>query len=370
MTAPDIVHLVGTVVIDDVTTAAEVWISGGTFTFTKPELALGQKVQNITGTVLPGLVDVHCHIGLDAHGPTSLDTARRQATTDRETGVLLVRDCGSPLDTSELTGLDQVARGLPRLIRCGQHIARTKRYLRNYALELESSRELPQALGSQAERGDGWTKIVADWIDREVGDLTPLWDREDLIAGIAASHDRGAKVTAHTFATESIDDLFDAGIDCIEHGTGMTPAHMERAAATGIPVTASLLQVEHFADIAAQARPKFPAYANRMSAMFDRRYEQVLALYNAGVQILVGTDAGGTIAHGQIAHECQELVRAGIPAPDVVGFATYKARDFLGHPGIVQGAPGDAVVYTGDPRVDITEFTRPLAVILGGRIQQ
>ncbi len=370
MTAPKVLHLSGPVVIDQDTTAGEVWITGGTFTFTKPDLAPGQEIETITGTVLPGLVDVHCHVGLDAHGPTTIDRAREQATADRETGVLLIRDCGSPLDTTELTGPDQISLGLPHLIRCGQHIARTRRYLRNYALELETSGELPQALSSQAERGDGWTKIVADWIDREVGDLTPLWDRDDLKAGIAASHDRGARVTAHTFATESIDDLFDAGIDCIEHGTGMTPAHMDRARELGIPVTASLLQVEHFADIAAQAEAKFPVYAKRMSAMFDRRYEQVLDLYSAGVQILVGTDAGGTIAHGQIANECQELVRAGIPAPDVVGFATYKARHFLGHPAIAHGAPGDAVVYTGDPRVDITELTRPQTVILGGKIQQ
>lgn len=366
MAALPVLHLTGTVVLDDNTTVSQVWVVDGKFSFDSPELGPGEEVIALTGTVLPGLVDVHSHIGLDAFGATSLDTAADQAITDRNTGVLLVRDCGSPLDTARL----QERSDLPTLIRCGQHLARTRRYIRNYALELDDSAELVDALAQQADAGNGWTKIVADWIDRAVGDLTPLWERDDLIAAIAGAHERGARVTAHTFATESIDDLLDAGIDSIEHGTGMTQAHMARAKALGVPVTATLLQVAQFAEIAAQGEAKFPVYAARMRAMFDARYAQVKALYEAGVQILVGTDAGGTLAHGLIAQECAELVRAGIPAHAVVGFASYRARDFLGYPSIAQGAPADAVIYRGDPRADIAELTRPLAVILRGKIQQ
>lgn len=366
MTAHQVLHLTGTVVLDAKTTVPEVWVVDGRFTFDPPALGQGEQIVTLAGTVLPGLVDVHSHIGLDSAGATSMEVAADQAIADRNTGVLLMRDCGSPLDTSEL----QDRADLPVLIRCGQHLALSRRYIRNYALELESSAQLPQALAVQAARGNGWTKLVADWIDREVGDLTPLWDRQDLVAAITAAHDLGVRVTAHTFATESIDDLLDAGIDSIEHGTGMTSAQMARAKALGVPVTATLLQVAQFASIAAQGEAKFPSYAARMRAMYDARYDQVKALYDAGVQILVGTDAGGTLAHGLIAQECAELVRAGIPAHDVVGFASYLARDFLGYPSIAQGAPADAIVYAGDPRLDIAELVRPQAVILRGMIQQ
>lgn len=353
-------------VVDDHTTVTQVWVKDGVFEFTQPQLAPGQVQTELSGTVVPGLVDVHSHIGLDTHGPTSLKVAQEQARADLATGVTLIRDCGSPLDTSGLTDVD----GMPRLLRCGQHIARARRYIRNYAHELDHSHQLAPALADQARRGDGWTKIVADWIDRDRGDLAPLWDRADLIAGISAAHQLGAKVTAHAFATESMDDLLDAGIDSIEHGTGMTPAHMLRARELGVPVTATLLQVAQFEAIADQAQEKFPVYAGRMRAMHAARYDQVRALYEAGVQILVGTDAGGTIAHGQIALECQELVTAGIPASEVVAFATYRARSFLQVPGIVQGAPADAVVYQGDPRADISQLVRPLAVLRAGVIQQ
>jgi imidazolonepropionase-like amidohydrolase len=49
--------------------------------------------------VLPGLVDAHCHVGLDAHGAVDDATSEAQALTEREAGVLLLRDAGSAADT-------------------------------------------------------------------------------------------------------------------------------------------------------------------------------------------------------------------------------------------------------------------------------
>ena len=144
-------------------------------------------------------------------------------------------------------------------------------------------------------RGDGWVKLVADWIDRSLGDdadLTPLWPGPVLADAVAAAHAAGVRVTAHTFATESLDDLLDAGVDCLEHATGATPEHIDRIAAAGIPVTATLLQIAQFPAIADQGA-RFPRFAARMRAMGERRYEHVRNLHEAGVPVLVGTDAGG-----------------------------------------------------------------------------
>ena len=57
---------------------------------------------------------------------------------------------------------------------------------------------------------------------RGVGDLAPEWPREAVAAAIAAAHEEGARVTAHTFGTDALPDLIAAGIYCIEHGTGLT----------------------------------------------------------------------------------------------------------------------------------------------------
>lgn len=57
---------------------------------------------------------------------------------------------------------------MPRLVRAGRHIARPKRYLRGFGLELERPQDLPEAVATQARAGDGWVKVV------ETG-LTALW---------------------------------------------------------------------------------------------------------------------------------------------------------------------------------------------------
>jgi len=353
-------HLVGTIVIDDNHDAGQAWVVDGKLTFTQPLGAY--DITTLTGIFFPGLVDVHCHIGLGAQGTVSRAVARRQAIRDRESGVLLIRDAGSPSDTRWI----DYERELPRLIRSGHHLARPKRYLRNYGEELGEPNQLAEAIVENLGRADGWNKIVADWIDREVGDLTPLWTSAQLNEAMASAHAHGARVTAHTFAHESIDPLLDAGLDCIEHGSGMDEAQMRRAAREGVPVTPTLLQIGQFDQIAAQGQAKFPQYSKRMRAMHANRYEQVRAFFDAGMSLLVGTDAGGTIGHGRIADECAQLVQAGIPAHEVVAFASWRARDYLGVPGAHEGASADLVGYERDPRHDITALREPAHIILRG----
>src|SRR6188472_2088996 len=98
------------------------------------------------GWIVPGLVDAHCHIGLDADGAVPEDVQEQQAIADRDAGTLLVRDCGSAADTSWIHERED----LPRLIRAGRHIARTKRYIRNYAHEIELD-DLPAMVEQEAE---------------------------------------------------------------------------------------------------------------------------------------------------------------------------------------------------------------------------
>ena len=102
------------------------------------------------GWILPGLVDLHCHVGLDKRGAVPADEAERQALADRDAGVLLIRDAGSAADTRWIDDRDD----LPRIVRAGRHIARTKRYIRNYGWEIEPD-ELVAYVEAEARRGDG-----------------------------------------------------------------------------------------------------------------------------------------------------------------------------------------------------------------------
>jgi imidazolonepropionase-like amidohydrolase len=354
-------HLRGPVLLDDERTAGQAWVVGDRVTFERPDEGVDGELE---GWVLPGLVDVHCHVGLAAVGAVDAATAERQALADRDSGVLLIRDAGSPSDTRWIDD----RRDLPRILRAGHHLALPRRYLRHYGRELASPDDLPGAVVEEAARGDGWVKIVGDWIDRdlgEAGDLRPLWSDELVTGAIAAAHAAGARVTVHTFATETLDVLLDAGVDCLEHATGASPEQIERIAAAGIPVTATMLQVDRFEEIAAAAT-RYPVYAARMREMHAGRHRHLRDLFDAGVPILVGTDAGGTIAHGRLPDEAAALVAAGIPAPDVVAAATWRTRAWLGAPALAEGAPADLVVYPEDPRQDIRVLAAPAAVVLRG----
>src|ERR671920_1095502 len=198
------------------------------------------------GWIVPGLVDAHCHVGLDAGGAVPPDVQEQQALTDRDAGALLLRDCGSAADTAWIHQRDD----LPRLVRAGRHLARTKRYIRNYAHEIEPD-ELASYVAREAERGDGWVKLVGDWIQRDAGDLTPSWPRESLRAAMAAAHERGARVTAHVFGQEALPDLIESGIDCLEHGTGLSLPLIDTMAANGVALVPTVVQLDNFPKYAA-----------------------------------------------------------------------------------------------------------------------
>lgn len=315
--------------------------------------------------ILPGLVDLHCHVGLAAHGAVPDDVAEQQALDDRDAGVLLIRDAGSPADTRWMDERED----LPRIIRAGRHIARTRRYLRNYGHEIEPD-QLVSYVEQEARRGDGWVKLVGDWIDRDAGDLTPCWPRWALDDAIAAAHRVGARVTAHVFGEPALPDLVGAGIDCIEHATGLLhdPALRDLMADRRVPIVPTLVNIDNFPTFAAQGEEKFPTYARHMRALHATSRRNVAEAYEAGVPVYAGTDAGGVLPHGLVAREVVELAAAGVPGEAAVGAASWDARAYLlGRTGsLLPGDPADLVVVSEDPRRTPATLLDPVAVVLRG----
>jgi imidazolonepropionase-like amidohydrolase len=356
-----VLHISGRVLVGPEDVRDELWVVDGTVTFDRPVLA--REVSTVRGWALPGLVDAHCHVGLGARGAVDPPTSEQQALADRDAGALLLRDAGSPADTRWVDERDD----LPRIIRAGRHIARTRRYLRDYAHEIEPDL-LAEYAAREARRGDGWVKLIGDWIDRERGDLAPCWPREALADAVAAAHAGGARVTAHCFATESLPDLLAAGIDCVEHATGLTQELIPRFAERGVAIVPTLVNIAGFPGLAAGGEARFPAWAAHLRRLHERRYATVGAAHEAGVPVFVGTDAGGSLPHGLVAREVEELVRAGLTPSAALSAASWGAREWLGRPGLVEGASADLVVYAEDPRADVRVLADPRCVVLRGRV--
>ncbi|WP_125078621.1 amidohydrolase family protein [Mycobacterium sp. P7213] len=315
------------------------------------------------GWIIPGLVDAHCHVGIGPGGPVDVDEAVRQAETERRAGVLLIRDAGSPVDTR---AFDDRA-DLPRIIRAGQHLARTKRYIPGLPINVDDEDRLPEAVAAQAVRGDGWVKLVGDWIDRGVGDLAPLWSDDVLKSAIDAAHANGARVTAHVFGEEALPGLINAGIDCIEHGTGITDDIIAMMLANGTALVPTLINIDNFPGIADSAA-KYPTYAAHMRALHATCRSRIGAAREAGVPIYAGTDAGGMVAHGRIADEVDALSQVGLSRTEALGAACWDARRWLGAPVLEHGASADLVCFADDPRSGPEVLGRPDLVMLRGRV--
>jgi imidazolonepropionase-like amidohydrolase len=318
----------------------------------------------VEGWIVPGLVDAHCHVGLGSAGGVSREESEEQALQDRDAGALLLRDCGSPVDTRWIDERDD----LPRLVRAGRHLARTRRYLRGYAHEVEPD-DLPAYVVQEAARGDGWVKLVGDWIEREAGDLAPSFPADAFAEAVATAHQHGARVTAHCFGEAVLPILIDAGIDCIEHGTGLSADLVDAMVDRGVALVPTVVQLDHFPMYAEQAGEKFPTYAAHMRDLHARREQTIMAAYEAGVAIYAGTDAGGVLPHGLVADEVLELARYGIPAEDALGAASWRAREWLGFDGVLgEGSPADFCVYPRDPLADLTVLREPSRIVLRGRV--
>jgi imidazolonepropionase-like amidohydrolase len=337
----------------------DVYVAGGLVVDAAPADAV-----RIDGSwVLPGLADAHSHVGMGPDGAVPRDVAEQQALTDRDAGALLLRDAGSAADTR---WMDDRA-DLPRIVRAGRHIARPMRYLRGFAAEIDPA-DLVDEVRRQARAGDGWVKLVGDWIDRRAGDLMPLWPVDVLTAAVAAAHEEGARVTAHTFTEQAVTEMVAAGVDGIEHGTGLTDAVIDDMARRQVALVPTRLQIETFPAHASTGENRFPIYASHMRALYQRADATLRAAYEAGVPMYAGTDAGGALPHGLIADEVEALVaKVGMAPLDAVAAASWSARDWLGlSSGLAPGDPADFVVYDHDPRLDPRVLRHPHRIVLRG----
>ncbi|TYB62199.1 amidohydrolase family protein [Nonomuraea sp. PA05] len=319
-----------------------------------------------SGWITPGLVDAHCHLGLRTGGSpvTSAGEARSLAAADRDTGVLAIRDTGSPNGFPELDEL----LDMPRVIRSGRHLAPPGGYLPGVAVEC-SSAELPAAVAAQAAQGHGWIKLVGDWIDDASGDLLVRWDAASVKTAVQDAHTLGVKVAAHTFSEAGAAMMVETGVDSIEHGPGLSIELLEEMARSGIALVPTMSAIATFRSIAAVAQTRYPRYAAHLRDLSAGFGSLVRAAHEIGVAVYVGTDAGCDIRHGAIAQEMLALHRqAGMSPAQIVEAASWRARHWLGLANLTEGAPADFVVYDTDPREDLAVTRHPRRVVLHGRV--
>ncbi len=305
------------------------------------------------GWLLPGLVDMHTHPGALPGEPLDEELLRQDLLAHARAGVTMIRSPGLAGEPPGWFGSDA---DLPRAVHAGPWLAQHGQFVDGWGRRA-SHAELPGLAAAQAAR-TGWAKIIVDW---KVGDepvpaavLTAITD---------AVHAAGGRVAVHAQHAAGCAAAVTAKVDSLEHGMWLDSDLLPQMAAQGTVLTPTLAAfVSELPEFS-----RWPAGPRRdwILGGTNRHGQLSAAAAEAGVTVLAGTDSR---PHGRVSAEIQALAAAGLRPHDALAAGSWAARAYLGLPGLVPGGPADAVVYSSDPRADLSQLAAPRAVILRGRL--
>jgi imidazolonepropionase-like amidohydrolase len=185
--------------------------------------------------VMPGLANMHVHLGLALPGPTGLAaklendmelTIRcyRNALDALHAGITMIRTVGDKkyvdltlkkaINTGQLTG--------PRLFCAGQAVIITggHGFGGNSCVEADGADGFRAAARAQLRAGADLVKLcITGGIAGEheaIADSQATF--EEMQAAAEAAHNAGKHITAHAGSSKAIITGIKAGLDCIEHG--------------------------------------------------------------------------------------------------------------------------------------------------------
>jgi imidazolonepropionase-like amidohydrolase len=199
-------------------------------------------------------------------------------------------------------------------------------------------------------------------VDEETVAEPRLLPADVLAQTVRRVHEAGGRVAIHAMHEAACRRAVEAGVDSLEHGMWLTHDLLPRMAAQGTALVPTYTpwagQMEEIRELRPPAREWFLDGYARLGPL-------TVAAHAAGVAVLAGTDFQ---PHGTIAAEVRYLAVGGLPPEAALGGACWTAREFLGLPGLDDGAPADFVIYDRDPVADLHVLDRPAHVVLRGRL--
>ena len=357
-------------------------------------------VTDLTGTLLPGLVDCHVHLvaaGAFPGAPGSLEWAGTAATADVDevitgnlraqaaAGVTTVRDLGDA-GFRVLRHRGREGEGLPRVVAAGPPITTPAGHCHflGGVVDPDDAASLVRAVAERIERGVDLVKVMASG-----GFLTPGSDQLGAQFEVAtlrrlvdASHAAGLRVVAHTHSVAGAEVALAAGVDGLEHftclaeGGAVAPRDLlDRVAAAGVTVDPTLGNDPTRFPPVSQMPPHILEMLARIGITdrdehFLQMARNALRLREHGVRVVSGLDAGAMPAklHGDVWRSVAALVGGGWPVDAAVATATSVAAEDCGIESgrLAAGRLADLLVVDGDLSADVEALGRPLAVWVSG----
>jgi imidazolonepropionase-like amidohydrolase len=328
--------------------------------------------------VLPGLIDVHDHVGWHFNaagrfhstgdGETVADETLAGAGNASVTLMAGWTTIASPGSASDAPLRDAIARGLVP----GPRILTSLEPLSNAALSPDSIRALVRLRKAQ---GADFIKIFASASIRDGGKQT--WSDAQLAAGCGEATRLGLRSMVHAHSAEAMRAAALAGCTQIEHGVFATQDVLDLLAQRGtwFDPQCGLVFTNYL-----ENRARYDGIGNYNAAGFAAMEQALpmaanvvrMARRTPGLKLAFGTDAVAG-AHGRNADDLTCRVRqAGQPAMDAILSATSRNAEAIGLAervgSIAPGMEADLIAVDGDPSTDITALRRVVFVMKGGRV--
>jgi imidazolonepropionase-like amidohydrolase len=324
-------------------------------------------------TLLPGLIDCHVHFAMSG-GPDWLSEMQESyalgcwraaihARRTLEAGFTTVRTLGGR-PGADVALRDAQAAGIvtgPRVVAANLAICMTGGHGAWIGREADGTDDVRKAVREQLKAGADCIKLIATG-----GVMTPgvqpgsqqLGD-DELRAGIDEAHKAGRKVAAHAHGSNGIKAAVLAGVDSIEHGSFMTDEIIDLMKQHGTFFSATLCSAQGFVDapensVADWAMAKAAVVRVALAESFSRAYQ-------AGVRLVLGTDAGTPFnRHGENARELALMVKLGVDPQDALRAGTRNSAELLGRLDelgtINPGKTADLVLVKGNVVADIDQL--------------
>jgi imidazolonepropionase-like amidohydrolase/ABC-type multidrug transport system permease subunit len=377
-------------------------------------------------TILPGLIDVHVHLG--APGGVYADMSKYDAAKSMQrnlaaylySGVTTVRSVGDSLEAAlklrgmvgsgEALGADLATCG-PLFTAAGGH---GTEYFKDLPQNMRANLQaqfirIPTSADQAHQQVDDLKKQGVDCIKAilEAGAGGSVYNRLDtsLFDAVAQeAHADSLPLAVHTGDARDVADAVRAQADSVEHGSfreKIPDVLFEQMARQGTFYDPTLSVGEALKDFAAgktdllkrslvqqvgpaellqgteeaMASPDTEATRKHLAEYpIDMAIaaDNLKRAYEHGVQLVTGSDAGNLLViHGPtVQRELELWVKAGIPAAVALQAATSNAARLLrsdSHIGVIRtGADADLLVVDGDPLDDITATERISMVVFKG----
>ncbi|AZS35790.1 Imidazolonepropionase [Microbacterium lemovicicum] len=337
---------------------------------------------HLAGTLMPGLIDTHVHLGFDG-GPAPV--ARMMAESDADQLVLMLHSARELLSAGVTTARDLGARGYldvvvrdaiargdargPRIIASGSPLTPTGGHCWFMGGEADGGFELRTAVRRHHEHGVDSIKIMSTggFMTKGSAPWFAQYSEKELALAVSDAHRLGKKAVAHAHGIEGIRHAVRGGIDALEHCSfvtadgsfGFDAGLADEIAAAGVYVSFTLNVLAW-------------RMINQGSGGFVDHFAMVVRELRArGVRIVTGTDAGiDNAPHYAYAAGLEVLEAVGIPRGEVLHAATAIAAESMGIEDEVgrlrEGMSADIIGVTGDPEKDLTCLRSPALVVARG----